>query len=457
MDAKHQPLSYSNYVNDRAIIEALRIPQPPPDGQSADTWPTWHTPREQGEPHSMEWSPGQPWPRGRLWSHHEVLFIRTHQAFEVWFAVVLHELSEILRQANDLWEVERITFQKVELGKRIPGGGGFNPGHFPEITAVAESFPNDFVKEQVKLMPTPGRHYMNVAVPKIPTDTLRNWTAALNRAASALRVTIPFWDVLATMTSKQFLEFRGRLRPASGFGSTQFREIEMILGLRELSRPRIEPSGGTTKAGAWGERLPEPMLRPTEKTPPDEAALCFYHHHLPADWPHLARRYREPSLRDLAYTLLNGNVFEWAGNTKFEAAMDEFAALNVRDALSHQDPNSIDESKVADYIQGLGELLSYREADVAAMLEMAPLNEEQSALQSFLDACMNIDAALLNWRDRHIRFVEAMIGRRPGTGGGGVQYLQSTTDPGWAKYFTHAFPCLWQAKSIVQARKPGAS
>lgn len=53
--------------------------------------------RRTGGPKSAEWSPGDEWPQGDLWSHHEVLFIRAHQAFEVWFAVFLHEIDQVLR------------------------------------------------------------------------------------------------------------------------------------------------------------------------------------------------------------------------------------------------------------------------------------------------------------------------------------------------------------------------
>ena len=59
-------------------------------------------------------------------------------------------------------------------------------------------------------------------------------------------------DVLETMTPQDFLEFRHRLAPASGFQSVQFRELEFISGhkdpascarfrgLTEIERARLE-------------------------------------------------------------------------------------------------------------------------------------------------------------------------------------------------------------------------
>jgi tryptophan 2,3-dioxygenase len=446
-------LSYAEYINDQAIVEALRIPQPPPEGQSEESWPTWHPPGDgKVSKYSTEWKPGDRWPHGKNWSHHEVLFIRTHQAFEVWFAVVLHELTEVMQQARDGFEVVGSQVPWLELeGRTRDVGREFSPARFPELAAVGKAFKNEFIRSRVLLMPTPGRYSIKGIVSSFQIKTLEVWSSHVNRAAAALRTTIPFFDVLGTMTPRQFLEFRGRLASASGFGSTQFREIEMLLGLRELSLPRIRPKWGTPEPEPGGEPLPEGMLRPTKKTPQEEATVCFYAHHLAGDWPRLAARFREPSMRDLVYALLNANVFRWAKVAELDATVDRFAAQNVHETLARYDRKGpVDETRIDDHIDGLGEVLSHRETITAALLEMGPLDELQAALRSFLDACMNMESALLRWRDQHIRFVESMIGRRPGTGGTGVNYLRTTTDAGLATHLTHAFPCLWQARSIVQ-------
>jgi len=390
------------------------------------------------------------WPRGPNWSHHEVLFIRTHQAFEVWFGVVLHELSTVLLEAKERCGLDGNQVQQVRLGDRAQAAREFSPNRFPKLANVAKSFHHDFIKNRVFMLPAPGRHSLPPGV-HLPEETLRRLSASVQRAAVALKVTIPFFDVLTTLTPKQFLEFRNRLAPASGFGSTQFRELEMVFGLRELSQKRIAPTKGVSDKGSGAGRLPEGMLRPTKATPPAEAQTCFVRHHLPSHLPRLAARFREPSLRDLVYGLLNANVFEWRDSAAVDATLDEFAALTIRRALADTDRrDQIDEDQVGDLIEGLGEVLSHKETAVAALLAMKRLSGDQPALQSFLEACLELDAALLRWRDQHVRFVESIIGRRPGTGGAGVNYLRSTTDPALAGFLTHAFPCLWQARTIVQ-------
>src|SRR5258706_13436660 len=54
----------------------------------------------------------------------------------------------------------------------------------------------------------------------------------LNRIATILRVLIHQVDIMETMTPMDFLDFRDMLRPASGFQSWQFKQLEAKLGLK---------------------------------------------------------------------------------------------------------------------------------------------------------------------------------------------------------------------------------
>ena len=63
----------------------------------------------------------------------------------------------------------------------------------------------------------------------------RLWWARhlLKRADAIERVLIEQLEVLETMTPQDFLEFRERLAPASGFQSVQFRELEFLSGHKD--------------------------------------------------------------------------------------------------------------------------------------------------------------------------------------------------------------------------------
>ena len=57
------------------------------------------------------------------------------------------------------------------------------------------------------------------------------------RIAKILKTIVGQLDVLETMTPRQFASFRPQLGSSSGFQSDQFRELEAVLGRRDLDRP----------------------------------------------------------------------------------------------------------------------------------------------------------------------------------------------------------------------------
>ena len=116
---------------------------------------------------------------GKLIAHDEMLFIIIHQAYELWFKQILHE----------------ITACKEVLSKPSADDDG------PD---------------------------MNVVVHR------------LKRVVEIWKLLNHQVDVLETMTPLDFLEFRELLHGASGFQSKQFRKIEASLGLKIESRFRPE-------------------------------------------------------------------------------------------------------------------------------------------------------------------------------------------------------------------------
>ena len=111
--------------------------------------------------------------------HDEMLFIVVHQAFELWFKLILHDLDSVLEML----------------------------GH-------------DYVDE----------------------SSVGTAVARLQRIVEIQRVIIEHFTVLETMTPLDFLEFRDFLVPASGSQSVQFRLIENKLGLLHDRRVRFHNS-----------------------------------------------------------------------------------------------------------------------------------------------------------------------------------------------------------------------
>ncbi len=126
-------------------------------------------------------------------AHDELLFIIVHQAYELWFKQILHELDAVL-------------------------------GIFAGVVA--------------------------------DRDMLRA-VGHLHRVAEIERLLLHQVDVLETMTPLDFLDFRRLLVPASGFQSVQFRLIENRLGVEPGGRPQIAGSVYTTRFSAEHRQLIE--------------------------------------------------------------------------------------------------------------------------------------------------------------------------------------------------------
>ena len=82
----------------------------------------------------------------------------------------------------------------------------------------------------------------------------------LTRMAVIERVLVQQIDVLETMTPQDFLEFRQRLAPASGFQSVQFRELEFLSGAKDAGY--VDRFRGLTEeeSARLARRLEEPSL-----------------------------------------------------------------------------------------------------------------------------------------------------------------------------------------------------
>lgn len=125
-------------------------------------------------------------------AHDELLFIIVHQAYELWFKQILHELD-----------------------------------------AVRADFSG----------------------PQVPEDRVPAAVEKLRRVVEIQHLLIDQLKVLETMTPLDFLDFRDALTPASGFQSFQFRLIELKLGLVDTRRVRFEDSPYFTRLRAEHRKL----------------------------------------------------------------------------------------------------------------------------------------------------------------------------------------------------------
>ena len=239
-----------------------------------------------------------------------------------------------------------------------------------------------------------GKPALNDNSPELQTIVHR-----LNRMAIILRVLIHQVDIMETMTPMDFLDFRDMLRPASGFQSWQFKQLEAKLGLKfeqrygkdyytsQLRQEHIDIIKKTEKekallelVNAWLERMP---LAPSFTNEEKESFWNEY------------RNCYENSLADVEKNNL--------------IVFDEIF-------FEHLTPNPI-RSLSAKASRAALFIMLYRGYP---MLQL-PFH--------LLNALLEIDEQLSSWRYRHMNMVHRMIGTRIGTGGStGKDYLKAAAD-----------------------------
>ena len=83
----------------------------------------------------------------------------------------------------------------------------------------------------------------------------------------------------------------------------------------------------------------------------------------------------------------------------------------------------------------------------ASLLYLATYTDQPSLTseRQLVDAVLELESLLVLWRTRHARMAEKMIGRRLGTGGASVDYLERSLT-------LRVFPDLWEARTQVVPR-----
>jgi tryptophan 2,3-dioxygenase len=76
-------------------------------------------------------------------------------------------------------------------------------------------------------------HEIDKVFEQLDQDDVIESERLIRRLTSIVRLFIPKLSVLETMMPSDFIQFRDRLKPASGFQSVQFREIEFASGLKD--------------------------------------------------------------------------------------------------------------------------------------------------------------------------------------------------------------------------------
>jgi tryptophan 2,3-dioxygenase len=438
---------------------------------------------------------------GKGLNHHdEHLFIVVHQAFELWFKQILHEVD---------WVRDTL------------------------VALVAQG-------EVPTTKPLQLRSHENVVEEFTMSTALRLLIHRVRRADTILRIATHGFDAMETMEPMDFLEFRDYLIPASGFQSVQLRQLEILVGLPEEDRLKLNGQVYTQQFQTDKDDL-TPYLRTRLAQPSLRGALykCLAHMNIP-DRDGFASRFLDEKRtqysaksRDLqvkvddfvAMQAKLANFNQSASDALYDSVLKSASVLEIETFLSTYGLDFQASARVGtlalkickaakDGVQTyskdafFADLSAYHEQDkqmAAATIghlqkSINDANAEFQVVHDFfhaeeiiepklahnnapdhpsdhytlgqtrravlyllshpwtqprdaqfecsewsllLSTVLKFEQAMILWRSRHARMVELMIGRRTGTGGSsGVEYLDKTQ-------LYRIYQDLWRIRALL--------
>jgi tryptophan 2,3-dioxygenase len=313
----------------------------------------------------------------------EVMFVTVHQVFELWFKLVLREL----RSARDLFTRDPVAEQELSGAVR-----------------------------------------------------------SLRRIRTILRVANQHWDVMETLTTREYLAFRDKLMGASGFQSAQLRQIEILFGLDDRERIPLGLEGSykdALRAFGGGD---SPALRRVQRQLADlptlKEAIDAWLYRTPIDGVGPNGASSREHLDRFATSFLAAHA------RCVDAARDRALALDfgAQDRERLRERFEAEKRAARDFLAPTDVEGGERRRRIRCAMILIETYRELPLLawpREVLDSLVEVEQQMLVFRQRHARMVERVIGRRTGTGGSaGVDYLDQTA----LRY--RVFRDLWAVRTL---------
>jgi tryptophan 2,3-dioxygenase len=288
------------------------------------------------------------------------------------------------------------------------------------------------------------------AKPPVPEQALASAARGIRRMTTLINHVAAHFEVMETMTTRDYLAFRDKLSPASGFQSGQLREIEILLGLEDSSRIPLGHEHTYMNALKAHDGSPSSAYRRVERRLADKPSL----HEVISDW--LFRTPIQGSTPSMADDAEKVTAFIDAYSAAHARSSQEALALAKHEGLTAADIARI-EKRYAGEVEGARAFLEARDVgDPAQRARTSRIRAATVFIESYrelpllawprviLDALVAFEQAFVIFRQRHARMVERVIGRRTGTGGSsGVDYLDQTA----IKY--RIFTDIWGVRTLL--------
>lgn len=259
-----------------------------------------------------------------------------------------------------------------------------------------------------------------LARPHVPEQDLGKVVRSLRRIVVLFEQLSAHFALMETLTTRDYLAFRDKLSPASGFQSAGLREIELVLGLEESERIPLGFEGSYRAALRHPSGESSPAL---ERVEAREQGLVTLREALDAWLWRTPIQGSVPGGRGDAEAV-DAFLSQYLGAIERESRA--FTDLAKRDAMTPEDVARL-ESR---HERGLSSARAFLFAEDVPDEGRARAKRLRAALlfiesyrelpllswpREVIDAIVAMEQAMLIFRSRHARMVERVIGRRTGS------------------------------------------
>lgn len=285
---------------------------------------------------------------------------------------------------------------------------------------------------------------------RVPETDLSGAVLRCKRISTILSRCSDHFEVMETLTTREYLSFRDKLTGASGFQSAQMRQMEILLGLAEEDRISLGAGESYLEALREANGSDSPALRRVQAQLDDKPSVLevieewLYRTPIDGFGPDDPGAEAELDRFVEAYLASQASEADIARDIALERTAPQFDAGLVEKRYEADkagvraflEPSEAEGGKRCRRIRAATLfILTYRELPLLAWP------------RELLESLIEMEQKFLIFRQRHARMVERIIGRRTGTGGSaGVDYLDKTA----LSY--RVFRDLWAARAC-QIRK----
>lgn len=283
----------------------------------------------------------------------------------------------------------------------------------------------------------------------VPEQALATAVRSIDRMTVVMQHAAHHLGLMETMTTRDYLTFRDKLHPASGFQSAQLREIEILAGLSEAERIPLGHEKSYMKMLKNADGSDSPASKRVEARLADAPTLLS----AVSDW--LYRTPIQGSMPDVPGDAARVRAFLEAYCASHAKSARETLAVARETSVTAEDAARLEaryEAEIASaraflFAEDVPEADRARASRIRAALVFIESYREAPLLswpRAVIEALVAFEQSFVMFRQRHARMVERVIGRRTGTGGSaGVDYLDGTA----LKY--RIFRDVWAVRTLL--------